>query len=204
MKNLTRSLLLTIPAAILTLSLAVTQAAESAKPATRAAERAKPATSPEATKASGAPAVTKQTTATEAAPTHKMMAPDAIEFAPAPPMLPAGVQLAVLTGDPGKEGPFTVRLKMPDGYRVPPHWHPTDELVTVIAGTLHLAMGSEFDETAGVALPAGGFALLPKTMRHYAWSTGETIVQVHGNGPFAITYVNPKDDPRTTTPVTSK
>jgi hypothetical protein len=194
MKTLTRSLLLTIPAAILTLSL----------PVTHAAERAKPATSPEASKLpSGAPAVTKQTATTEAAPTHKMVTPDAIEWA-APPMLPAGVQMAVLSGDPGKEGLFTVRMKMPDGYHVPPHWHPTDELVTVIAGTLHLAMGSEFDETAGLALPAGGFAVLPKTMRHFAWSTGETIVQVHGSGPFAITYVNPKDDPRTVSPVTSK
>lgn len=128
---------------------------------------------------------------------HIAVSPDEIKWGPAPPGLPPGAQMAVLRGDPSKAGaPFTIRARFPDGYRVPPHWHPTDENVTVIQGTLHVGMGTRFDETAGKELIAGSYALMPKGMRHFAWSSGETTIQIYGTGPFAITYVNPADDPR--------
>jgi hypothetical protein len=124
-------------------------------------------------------------------------APDELKWGPAPPSLPPGAQLAVLSGDPSKAGgQYTMRAKFPDGYKVPPHWHPTDENVTVIQGTFNLGMGDKLDQSETKALPAGGFAMMPKHMHHFAWATGETIVQIHGTGPFAITYVNPADDPR--------
>lgn len=120
-----------------------------------------------------------------------------LQWGPAPPALPPGAQMAVVSGDPTKAGgSFVIRAKFPDGYKVPPHWHPTDENVTVIQGTINLGMGDKFDESAARALPTGSFALMPKNMRHFAFATGETIVQIHGTGPFAVNYVNPADDPR--------
>jgi quercetin dioxygenase-like cupin family protein len=104
--------------------------------------------------------------------------------------------MAVLDGDPTKPGLFTVRLQSPAGYKIPPHTHPTAEHVTVISGTMHLGMGEKFDESAGHELPPGGFAVMPKKMAHFAWSTEDTVIQIHGMGPFQINYVNPADDPR--------
>jgi anti-sigma factor ChrR (cupin superfamily) len=118
-----------------------------------------------------------------------------IKWEPAPPVLPKGAEFAVLSGDPAKDGPYVVRLKMPTGYRIPAHNHPTAELVTVITGKFHIGMGDKFDAKKGVRLTAGGYAEAPAGMNHYAWATGPTVVQVHGQGPFAITYVNPADDP---------
>ena len=128
---------------------------------------------------------------------HVLTTPDEIKWGPAPPALPPGAEMAVMSGDPSKAGlPFTIRAKFPDGYKVPPHWHPTDENVTVIQGAINLGMGSKFDQTAGKQLTAGSYALMPKRTNHFAWASGETIVQIHGTGPFAINYVNPADDPR--------
>jgi anti-sigma factor ChrR (cupin superfamily) len=93
------------------------------------------------------------------------------------------------------KGLYVVRLKMPAGHKVPAHKHPTTEYVTVISGTLNLGMGDKLDTQKGISLRAGGFAEAPAKMNHHAWSTDESIVQVHGQGPFAITYVNPADDP---------
>ena len=118
------------------------------------------------------------------------------KWGPAPPSTPKGAQLAVLYGDPGKEGPFVIRLKFPSGYKVPAHSHPTDENVTVISGTLNFAMGDKLDPKKGEALKAGGFIHMPKGMHHYGWASGETVVQINGTGPFQITYVNAADDPR--------
>ena len=130
-------------------------------------------------------------------PKHIVVTPDEIKWGPGPPGLPPGAQLAVLRGDPSKAGaPFTMRAKLPDGYRVPPHWHPTDENVSVVQGTLMIGMGSKWDESAGKELPAGSFALMPKGARHFAWFKGETIIDIYGTGPFDIRYVNPSDDPR--------
>ena len=110
--------------------------------------------------------------------------------------LPAGARFAVLEGDPAKEGFFTMRLWLPDGFRIPPHWHPKVEHVTVISGTFNLGMGEKFDQSATRAMPAGTFGFWPAGMRHFAWAKGETVVQLHGIGPWMITYVNPSDDPR--------
>lgn len=128
---------------------------------------------------------------------HVATTADELKWGPAPPGLPPGAELAVLSGDPSKAGqPFTMRAKFPDGYKVPPHWHPTDENVTVIQGTINLGMGDKFDESQAKALTAGSYAVMPKRTHHFAFASGETIVQIHGTGPFAITYVNPADDPR--------
>jgi quercetin dioxygenase-like cupin family protein len=126
--------------------------------------------------------------------------PGDIKFGPGPPFLPPGAQLAVLEGDPSQPGPFAVRLSMPDGYKIPAHNHPTTEHVTVISGEFHLGMGDKLDPAQGATLPAGSFGYLPAKMNHYAWAKGATVVQVHGEGPFAITYVNPADDPRNAKP----
>jgi hypothetical protein len=127
---------------------------------------------------------------------HALVRPDDVKWGPAPPALPAGAKFAVLFGDPGKAAPYVIRAKLPAGYKVPPHWHPTDENVTVIQGTLMVGKGEKFSADASHALPAGSFARMPKEMRHFAWTKGETIIQVHGVGPFAINYVNADDDPR--------
>jgi len=120
------------------------------------------------------------------------------KFAPAPPALPKGAQIAVLYGDPGKDGPFVIRLKFPSGYKIPAHMHPSDENVTVISGTLNFGMGDKLDPKKGEALKPGGYIHMPKGMHHYGWATQETIVQVNGIGPFAVTYINAADDPRKT------
>jgi quercetin dioxygenase-like cupin family protein len=118
-----------------------------------------------------------------------------LKWGPAPSVFPKGAQIAVLSGDPFKDGLYVVRMKMPSGYKIPAHNHPTDEMVTVITGNLHLGMGDKLDEKKGMLLTAGGYAEAPAKMNHYAWATSPTVIQVHGQGPFAITYVNPSDDP---------
>ena len=119
-----------------------------------------------------------------------------LKWGPAPPGLPAGAQLAVLSGNPEKEGMFTMRVKFPAGYSVAPHHHPADELVTVIEGDLALGMGDKVDRESMTLLKQGGYAVAAKTMNHYVTSTGGGIVQITSHGPFAIVYASPKDDPR--------
>ena len=122
--------------------------------------------------------------------------PDAIPYGPPPPFLAPGAQLAVIEGDPGAQtGGYTVRLKMPDGYRIAPHWHPLRENVTVISGTFKVGMGDHFDESKMAPFPAGSFAYLDPDMHHYAMASGEVVVQVHGKSPLQFNYVNPSDDP---------
>jgi quercetin dioxygenase-like cupin family protein len=127
---------------------------------------------------------------------HVTVRPDDIKWGPAPAALPAGAQAAVLFGDPSKPAAYVIRAKLPDGYKVPPHWHPTDENVTVIQGTLMMGKGETFNAGASQSMPAGSFMCMPSGMRHFAWAKGDTIIQVHGIGPFEITYVNATDDPR--------
>jgi quercetin dioxygenase-like cupin family protein len=117
-----------------------------------------------------------------------------VKFGPAPPNLPPGAQLAVLHGDPTKKGRFTMRVKVPDGYKIPPHWHSNDEELTIISGTFMLSMGDKPGENVHT-MPAGSYHFLPGKMRHAASVRGETVVQVNGNGPFDLNYVNPADDP---------
>jgi quercetin dioxygenase-like cupin family protein len=97
-----------------------------------------------------------------------------------------------------------VRAKMPTGYKIPPHSHPTDENVTVLSGTFHIAMGDTFDIKRGETVKAGGFFSAQKGMHHYGWATSPTEIQIHGMGPFTITYVNPADDPRNSTKTSEK
>ena len=118
-----------------------------------------------------------------------------LKWGPAPGVFPKGAQMAVLSGNPGTSGTFTVRLKMPAGYAIAAHSHPTDELVTVISGDLSLGMCDRLDRAKSAMLHAGGFANAPAKMNHYAFTTSGAVVQIIAEGPFAITYVNPADDP---------
>jgi hypothetical protein len=132
---------------------------------------------------------------------HVMVTPESVKWGPASPKLPPGTQFAIVLGDPSKPGvPYVFRAKSPDGYSVPPHWHPMDENVTVISGTLMLGFGERFDKGATRALPAGSYAMLPKDAPHYNVMKGETILQFHGIGPYDIQYVNPADDPSRKSP----
>jgi hypothetical protein len=122
--------------------------------------------------------------------------PDQIQWGPPPPFVAAGAQIAVIEGDPmASSGDFTIRLKMPDGYKIAPHWHPQRENVTVISGSLKVGMGDKFDESKMGTFPAGSFAYLDPDMHHYVMASGETVVQVHGMSPVQFNYVNAADDP---------
>ena len=127
---------------------------------------------------------------------HTIITPDQVKWGPAPPALPPGAQAAIIEGDPGKAGLFTLRAKLPDGYAVPPHSHPTDEHVTVLSGTLMVGHGSKLDAGAMKPLATGGYAKMAQGMDHYVRAKGETTIQVTGMGPFELKYANPADDPR--------
>lgn len=118
-----------------------------------------------------------------------------VKWGPAPAIFPAGAKLAVLQGDPSKPVPVTVRLDFPNGYILPPHFHPTDEAVTVIQGAFLIGMGDKVDKSKTMAFPVGGFAVAAAGQHHYAIAKGRTVVQVNLLGPFGLTYVNPADDP---------
>jgi ChrR-like protein with cupin domain len=111
-------------------------------------------------------------------------------------LLPPGVQIAVLEGDPSKAGFFTMRLKVPDGYRFPAHWHSDTERVTILSGTLYLGIGDGSNHAAAVPLGAGTYSSMPPRTPHFAWTRGETVLQLSSLGPWTLTYVNPADDPR--------
>jgi quercetin dioxygenase-like cupin family protein len=130
--------------------------------------------------------------------THTMLSANDIKWGPAPKMLPAGAQAAVLFGDPTKEGLFALRLKFPGGYAIPPHTHPVNEVVTVISGTGNLGMGEKADRSATMALPAGSFFALPPGTAHFLFVDEETVVQITTNGPWGLKYINPADDPTKT------
>jgi quercetin dioxygenase-like cupin family protein len=120
---------------------------------------------------------------------------DDVKWGPVPPNIAAGAQLAVISGDPSKEGLYVMRLKMPAGYKVPAHYHPQYENVTVLTGEFHVGMGDKLDTDKGMLLRPGGYVEAPAKMHHYAWVTSDTIVQLAGPGPFGIIYVDPTDDP---------
>jgi quercetin dioxygenase-like cupin family protein len=120
-----------------------------------------------------------------------------VQWKDGPPSLPKGAQIAILEGDPSKEGPFVFWVKVPDGYRIPPHTHPKVERVTILSGTFNLGMGDKFVQDKTIALEAGTYGYWEPGMKHFVWIKGETVVQYHGNGPWTIQYVDPKDDPRT-------
>ena len=115
-----------------------------------------------------------------------------------PPSLPAGAKMAVVSGDPTKSGPFTIDLSMPSGYRIPPHFHPTEEKVTVKSGTFLFGMGDKMDKKSMKAMKTGESGAIPANMHHFAQAKGKTTVEVSSTGPFAITYVNASEDPQKT------
>lgn len=132
---------------------------------------------------------------------HVLVVPDDVTWGPPSPKLPPGAEFARLLGDPSKPGePYVFRAKLPDGYSVPPHWHPMDENVTVIKGLFQLGFGERIDLAAMRELPAGSFAVLPREAPHYNVVKGETILQFHGIGPYDITYVDAAFAPRTKEP----
>ena len=119
----------------------------------------------------------------------------ALKWGPAPAVFPSGAQMAVVSGDPGKAAPFTVELSMPSGYRIPPHFHPTDEKVTVDKGTLFVGMGDTFVKSTMKPMAVGATGDIKAGMHHFALAQGATVVTISAMGPFAMTYVNPADDP---------
>lgn len=127
---------------------------------------------------------------------HRIVKAEALKWIDVP-SLPAGAKLAVIEGPMNQPTPFTVRLKFPAGYRIPPHTHPAVERVTVLSGTFHMGMGEKFDARRGQSMQAGGIALMQPGTPHFAWTgEAETVVQLHGTGPWGITYLNADDDPR--------
>jgi hypothetical protein len=127
--------------------------------------------------------------------THTMVKPADLKWTDVP-SLPKGAKIAVIEGPPNEAVPFTFRLKFPANYQVPAHWHPAIEHVTVISGTFNLGTGDKLDRSKTTALSAGSIAIMQPKTNHFGWTKGETIVQVHGVGPWGITYVNPADDPQ--------
>jgi hypothetical protein len=113
-----------------------------------------------------------------------------------PPGLPSGGRLAVVRGDPSKAGPFTIRVDLPDGYQVPPHWHPTSETIKVLEGTLLMGEGREWSDRSLQPLGVGQKAIVAARHPHYVRAKGRTMAEIRSTGPFEITYVNPADDPR--------
>ena len=122
--------------------------------------------------------------------------PSEVKWRDGPGSMQAGAKFAVLEGDPSKEGTFVMRLWFPDGFKIAPHTHPKVERITVISGTFNLGMGESFDATKTREMPAGTFGHWAAEMHHFAWAKGETVLQLHGVGPWTIVYVNPADDPR--------
>ena len=129
------------------------------------------------------------------AASHVLAAPSDLTWGEAPPSLPRGARLAVVSGDPGQAQPFVIRAQMPAGYRIAPHWHPTDEHVTVLSGTVAMGMGEKFNPSALKDVPTGGYFVAPAEMRHFFVTKTAATIQVHGMGPFAVNYVDPADDP---------
>lgn len=134
--------------------------------------------------------------AADAAGDQTFTNPADIKWGAAPPSLPKGAKVAVLSGDPGKAGPFVIRLMAPAGYKIPPHWHTQTENLTVISGTFYLGSGDTMNAAHEHALKAGGYHYLPAKAHHYAFTKATAVVQVNGDGPFDINYINPADDPQ--------
>lgn len=130
---------------------------------------------------------------------HVIASSNDAKWSAAPPLLPAGAEIAVLAGNPTQAVPYTIRLKFPAHYMIPAHSHPTDENVVVVAGALTFGMGEKQirEDAKNKTLTPGGFALMPAGMNHYAFTTAqETTIVLYGQGPVEFKYVNPADDPR--------
>ena len=119
-----------------------------------------------------------------------------IKWGPAPPGLPPGAEVMVMAGDPSAKAFVSIRAKMPAGYKVPPHWHPTDEHVTVLSGTMMFGDGDQMDQKKARTVKTGGYFTAGAQMHHYAIAKTAAVIQVDMMGPFEVTYINPADDPR--------
>jgi uncharacterized RmlC-like cupin family protein len=126
---------------------------------------------------------------------HMIVAPGDLKWADVP-SLPPGAKIAVLEGKMNEAGPITARLKFPANYKIPAHFHPAVERVTVLSGTINFGMGDKFDQKKTTAVGPGGFLIMPPKMGHFVWTSGEAIAQINVTGPWTVTYVNPADDPR--------
>jgi hypothetical protein len=127
---------------------------------------------------------------------HIMLNTGDLKWMDAPPGLPPGSKVAVLSGDPSKPGPFTLRAMFPENYRVPPHTHPSYENVVVLEGTLYMGSGEKLEESKAMKLDAGGYSAIQANTAHYVFCKEKVTIQVNSEGPFAINYINPADDPR--------
>lgn len=127
---------------------------------------------------------------------HEIRTPADLKWVDGPASLRKGAKMVVVEGDPSKDGPFVLRIKLPDGFQIMPHTHPKDERVTVLAGMLYLGMGEKYDEKVAKEMPTGSFGRTGAGMKHFGFVKGETVLQLHGTGPWSIDYVNPADEPR--------
>jgi quercetin dioxygenase-like cupin family protein len=134
----------------------------------------------------------------QAAEEKKIIAADAVEWGKGPASIPAGAEAAVLYGDPTADGLFAMRLKLPAGYHIGPHFHPKPEVVTIISGMFKLGTGETADPEATETLEPGALFAMHPGMAHYVYTDEETVVQLNSVGPWAITYFNAADDPRKT------
>jgi quercetin dioxygenase-like cupin family protein len=133
-----------------------------------------------------------------AASDHVIQTPNEVKWGPAPPMVPPGAQIAVVSGNPFAAVPYTVRLKFPAGYAIPAHSHPTDENVVVVSGAMTFGVGDKLDKAAAMnkTIGVGGYTLVPAGHNHFAYTTKESTIVLYGIGPVDFKYVNPADDPR--------
>jgi quercetin dioxygenase-like cupin family protein len=127
---------------------------------------------------------------------HPMQRLEDTRWGDAPPMIPPGAKIAVLSGNPMAEVPYAVRLKFPANYRIPPHMHPKDEHVTVLQGAVNFGMGEKLNASDAKPLTVGGYTMMPAGMNHYAYTENEAVILLHGIGPIEFKYVNAADDPR--------
>jgi hypothetical protein len=127
---------------------------------------------------------------------HIMIMPNDIKWGDAPSGLPPGSKAAVIEGNPSAMGLFTMRAKIPANYMIMPHFHPADEHITVLEGSCYMGIGDKFDKKAAMKMMTGGFAVMKTGTHHYFFTKEECIIQIHGMGPWGITYINPADDPR--------
>lgn len=127
---------------------------------------------------------------------HGVFPPESVQWQAGPPSLEPGAKFAVLEGDPSREGLFTMRLWLPDGFKIKPHWHPAVEHITVVGGTFNLGVGDTFDAAKTKALSSGTFAFMAPKMNHFAWAKEDTVIQLHGVGPWQVNYLDAADDPR--------
>ena len=126
---------------------------------------------------------------------HVIVEPNDLQWVDVP-SLPPGAKMAIIEGPLDKEGPFIARFTFPGDFKIPAHWHPNIEHITVLSGSFNLGVGDKLDATKTHAIAAGGVGIMPPKTNHFVWTKEETIVQVHGVGPWGITYVDPADDPR--------